>query len=102
MSGEGLTMGQLREQLADCQSELNTAMSQLVGVEQQLREAGEPSVSIVSGLIQQLQGVFGQVECVLGDIQGLDGQEEVSAHADKLAKVTTLFQDLDGLKDQLS
>jgi hypothetical protein len=101
-AGVDMTMGQLRLQLTTCQKDLGGAVEELSNVESQLKETGDPSLGLISALLSQLQAAVGQLNGVMGDIAGLEDDEEVAAHQDKLSKVSDFFKELDGLKSQMT
>ena len=93
------TIGQVREQLATCQTDLGRAIEQLKLVEGQLASAGQ-SPDIVASLREQIEGALVKLQPVLDEIEELDEQDAVTDHREKFAKIAGFFEEIEGLQKQ--
>lgn len=93
--------GELREQLAFCQSELGGAIAQLQTTVTQLEQMNDPNLGKVAGMLEKLTGVLTSIKPVISDIAHVGDDELMEAHPEALDRVNGVFQKLEELKSKL-
>lgn len=98
---EPQTIGEIRQQLATCQTDLGGAIDQLKAVEAQLLEVGDETAGFVATLREQLSSALVKLQPVINEISAINEDDLVTEHAEKFEKIEGFFEEIQGLQNQI-